>query len=57
MAARQMNAQANSSKDNPGTLPISADGRRMLGRKPLTSFEEVQQNIRMEENTPTGKEA
>lgn len=52
-----MNAQANSSKDNPGTLPISAYGRRMLGRNPLTSFEEVHQNIRMEENTPTGKEA
>ena len=54
---RQLSVRAKSTKENPGTLPISAYGRRMLGRNPLTSIEKMRQNIRAKENNPTNEEA
>ena len=56
-ATRQLSVWTKSTKDNPGTLPISAYGRHMLGRNPLTSIEEKRQNIRTKENNPTNEEA
>lgn len=56
-ATRQLSVWTKSTKDNPGTLPISAYGRHMLGRNPLTSIEEMRQNIRTKENNPTNEEA
>ena len=38
---RELSVRAKSTKDNPGTFPISAYGRRTLGSNPLTSFEEI----------------
>lgn len=55
-ATRQLSVRAKSTKDNPGTLPISAYGNRMFGRNPLTSLEEICQDIRTEGNTSTSKE-
>ena len=34
-----------STKDNPGTLPISAYGRRTLGNNPLNSLDEMRHNV------------
>lgn len=37
-ATRQLGVRGKSTKDNPGTLPISAYGRRTLDRNPLTTL-------------------
>lgn len=44
-ATRQLSVRAKLTKDNPGTLPISAYGRRTLDRNPLTTLEEMRQEI------------
>ena len=49
-ATRQLSVRAKSTKDNPGTLPISAYGRRSLDNNPLMSLEDMRGNISSEED-------
>lgn len=44
-SARQLSVRAKSTKDNPGTLPVSAYGRRGLQANPSSSLSEIRDNI------------
>ena len=50
-ATRQLSVRAKSTKDNPGTLLISAYGRRILGNNSLMSLDEMRHNVIWEEDT------
>lgn len=49
-ATRQLSVRAKSTKDNPGTLPISAYRRCSLANNPLMSREDMRDNISSEED-------
>ena len=44
-SALQLSVRAKSTKDNPGTLPVSAYGRRGLQANPSSSLSEIRDNI------------
>lgn len=51
-ATRQLSVRVKSTKDNPGTLCISAYGRCALANNPLMSLEDIRGNISSEEDRP-----
>ena len=50
-ATRQLSVRAKSTKDNPGTLPISAYGRRTLTANPSSCLVEMRNNIVSQESS------
>lgn len=44
-SSRQLTVRAKSTKDNPGTLPVTAYGRRGLVANPSSSLSEIRGNI------------
>lgn len=52
-SSRQLTVRAKSTKDNPGTLPVTAYGRRGLVANPSSSLSEIHGNIHVDSDTPT----
>ena len=50
-ATRQLSVRAKSTKDNPGTLPISAYGRRTLSTNPSSCLVEIRNSVVSEESS------
>jgi len=44
-SSRQLSVRTKSTKDNPGTLPISAYGRRNLSANPSSALSEIRSNV------------
>ena len=55
-STRQLSVRAKSTKDNPGTLPISAYGRRTLKANPSSNLVEIRNNIDMQEPSSSESE-
>ena len=55
-ASRQLSVRAKSTKDNPGTLPISAYGRRTLTANPSSCVTEIRSNIVAQETSSSESE-
>ena len=55
-STRQLSVRAKSTKDNLGTLPISAYERRTLKTNPSSSLVEIRNNIDMQESSSSESE-
>ena len=56
-ATRQLSVRAKSTKDNPGTLPISAYGRQTLTANPSSCLVEMRNNIVSQESSSSESDA
>ena len=52
-SSRQLTVRTKSTKDNPGTLPVTAYGRRGLVANPSSSLSEIRDNIHVDLDTPS----